>query len=260
MSEFLSDSNFSLSTKLPTGNMQWRIKPIQKIATEYGLELSTRAMNVLASYGIRTVEDLAQVDMREVALQVGAGTKTLSEIRSAREKLHNQGIGASESQEGKLPPLSRRAREVLFQLGLEETNDLSSLTMDEIMAIPGTGPKTVLEVLTLKYSRPFEIQVLDWSKTEKLYIFELILRSLSSRACSMLDKLGIRDFESFVAMNPLHVLTSDSSGKKTFDEVSELQMRIRSLFSANPRASADLVLGQVWVIPERIDASSPNPD
>ena len=182
--------------------------------------LSVRSKNVLKSEGIETIEDLYHYTNEQLIKIPNCGRKSLFEISELKKRINfffdkkepevisnkktSPEFFTLEETQGYFN-LSRRSRNILKQNKINNTFDLSELSLKDILKFPNCGRKMALEILGYREKighkvprSKQEIEFLD--PILELDIFDEDL-GLSDRASDALYEHGIKSFRDLIEMS-----------------------------------------------------------
>jgi hypothetical protein len=136
--------------------------------------------------------------------------------------------------ENSIKTLSSRARRVLADLSVTDTDSFLKITIDDLIKIRSCGKKTIAEIGALQESLSGSIQTSQISNAlpecENILpdAFEALLGILSKRTKNILKSLSIKDLKAFLMLNSDQLFNCRHCGQKTINEILNIQSGIKS--------------------------------
>lgn len=138
--------------------------------------------------------------------------------------------------------LSERAEDILYEIGFEIGDDLESVSMVDVVSVPGGGPKIVKEIFDFRHQNLNNSVQVQISQQEEKGALGLLIDGLKVRPKRVLTSLNIQTLEEFVKLHWTTILQAHSCGRETFDLIIELQNRVRKLLLNNPNPTYEQLL------------------
>lgn len=162
-------------------------------------------------------------------------------ISSAAARLSTSRLAAPDPLSSQFRPaiLSPKALDVLYELGFEEGDDLTDVSLVDIVSVPGGGPKIAEEILRFRESSLTKVLHLDFTPDEHRIILESILSSFKVRAKNVMVGLNPQTVQEFLNISWRTLLSARSCGRETFDHIFELQCDLRRTFAEYPDISCE---------------------
>ncbi len=160
--------------------------------------------------------------------------------------------------------LSVRAKNVLKNLGINNTAAFIQLSRDDLLQTRNCGKKTADKILSRqsKLRPPKEIETKAESKKEIDFdnkpkeIFEAVQGDLSVRAINVLEALGVNSLKAFMTLSRKQLLNCRNCGRKTADEIMQIQVRINRSVGELAEESDDFQLEQLLASPYFADTTN----
>ena len=235
-----------------TDNGEWREKEGLVCSTEIRPksldfesitnQLTVQAKRVLKHLAIRDVGALLRLTRDDLILVWGRSEGAIAEIEGLQAKLWTQN-----EQEAVQPPademdfesitneLTVRAKRVLKDLAIEDVGALVRLTRDDLRMVWGCGEKIIAEIEGLqgKLRTQNEQENVQTTADEKDFdnapkeVFDAVWQVLSVRGKHVLQNLHIDSLAAFMELDRVRLLKCRNCGRKTADEIVQLQAEHR---------------------------------
>jgi hypothetical protein len=143
--------------------------------------------------------------------------------------------------------LSVRAKRVLMEVGVKETDALIRLTRDDLIRAWSCGKKTIAEIEALQSKlQPHNDERVTQAKRDTLdfdnapkEIIDAVLGVLSVRGAHVLEDLGIDSLKAYMRLDRGQLLKCQNCGRKTADEILRIQAGITEFALANATNCGD---------------------
>lgn len=208
-------------------------------------KLSVRAKRALRHLGVSNPDALMRITTKELKGVWSCGESTIAEIERFQEKLSSQRqsndtmesefdfeAGNDEKQfHNLIGELSVRAKHVLANIGVSDSDSLLRLTHDDLEKVPNCGKKTITEIETFQlklrkkdpsFSKYNSIKYEEAPRE----VFEAVLGVLGIRSTNILNDLNIVGLKFFMALNKKQLLNCRNCGRKTSNEILHVQSGI----------------------------------
>jgi len=199
--------------------------------------LSSREQRAAHAFGIKTVRDLAEADLREVRCVRGVGALTQRRLARRQAELRRQFAlppGSDErggdSFEAAVSQLSGRAQRVLSELGIEDEEQLNRLQRGEVLRLHHVGEGTWHELQA--FQRRFTAQPPSEDRGNRsLPALESITARLGARARRAVSALGITETAQLLQLRREQAFDVHHVGEGTWQELRRLQQRLVATYA-----------------------------
>ena len=135
--------------------------------------------------------------------------------------------------------LGVKALDVLYEIGFEDGDDLTDVSLVDIVSVPGGGPKIAKEILNFRESTLRSEFSLGFTQEEHWKVLHSILSLCRERAKNIIVQLKPRTVPEFINFGWEDILSTRSCGRETFDQIFSLQSEVRKILTQNQDISSE---------------------